>query len=92
MKPLTALLPELFSARQADDLTAADVEAALQLLLAEKAQRAKALRAWLEYARAAAESCVSKAESSVGIEGLHEAALATAQAAVAAVEGFDAQV
>lgn len=41
---------------------------------------------------AAAEPAVSNAESFVGIGGLHEAALASAQAAVAAVTDLIAQV
>jgi hypothetical protein len=77
---------------QAGELGAADVEAALQLLLAQSVRRPKALRRYGEGARAAAASAVAKAEASAGIEGLHEAAVATAQTAVAAVEGFDARV
>lgn len=77
---------------QAEDLTAGEVAAALQLLLAERSGTSRALRAWQSYARAAAESCVTSAESSVGVEGVQDATLINAEAAVAAVEGFDAQV
>lgn len=82
----------LICCAQAADLSPADMAAALELLLADERRFHRGLHAWQRHISAAAESAVSAAESSVGMEGLHEAALASAQAAVAAVTGFTAQV
>ncbi len=77
---------------QAVDLSPADVAAALEALLAERTRFPRELCAWQRHISEAAESAVAAAESSIGMEGLHEAALASAQAVVAAVEGFTPQV
>jgi hypothetical protein len=77
---------------QAVDLSPGDVAAALQLLLAAGTRLSAELRAWQRHISEAAESAVAAAESTVGMEGLHEAAVASAQAIVAAVEGFTPQV
>ncbi len=80
---------------QAEDLLPADVEAPLQLLLTPEAQSAPGaaaqLHAWEEHVAAMAEAAVAAAEASAGVEGLSEATLASAQAVVAAVQGFSAQ-
>lgn len=77
---------------QAVDLSPGDVAAALKLLLADAPRFPEELLAWQRHISEAAESAVAAAESSVGVEGFHEAALASAQAVVAAVEGFTPQV
>ena len=66
--------------------------AALELLLTEERRFHRELHAWQRHVSTFAESAMSAAESSVGIEGLHEAALASAQIAIAAITGFTAQV
>ncbi|EIE24939.1 hypothetical protein COCSUDRAFT_47016 [Coccomyxa subellipsoidea C-169] len=76
---------------QAVDMSPADVAAALEVLLAERTRFPRELCAWQRHYSEAAESAVAAAESSIGMEGLHEAALASAQAVVAAVEGFTPQ-
>ncbi|BDA49376.1 hypothetical protein COCOBI_13-4880 [Coccomyxa sp. Obi] len=76
---------------QAADLSPADMAAALELLLAKGSRFHRELHAWQRHISTAAESAVGAAESSAGIEGLHEAAMASAQAAVTAVTGFTAQ-
>lgn len=80
---------------QAVDLLPADLEAPLQLLLTPQVEAAPdaaaQLRAWEEHVAAAAEAAVAAAEASAGVEGLSEATLASAQANVAAVQGFSPQ-
>ena len=81
---------------QAVDLLPSDLEALLQLLLAPSSSEAASasdteLHAWREHVRGAAEGAVAAAEASAGVEGLAEATLASAQAVLAAVQGFSAQ-
>ena len=80
---------------QAVDLLPADLEAPLQLLLTPRVESgpgpAAQLRAWEEHVAATAEAALAAAEASAGVEGLSEATLASAQAVVAAVQGFSAQ-
>lgn len=78
---------------QAKDVSPTHLGATLSVLLdGASAEMQEGIKQWAAHIAATADAAVRAAEASFGMEGAHESAMARAEAAVMATDGFTAQV